>query len=64
VNAVSILLFSIVRFDSLIYNLSGALALMPVVAGISYENHSPVGQEGNGHIFKLITKPGVMAGRT
>jgi uncharacterized protein YqhQ len=56
---VSILLFSVVRFDSLIYNFLVRLALMPVVAGISYEIIRLSAKKETGTIFKLITKPGV-----
>lgn len=34
---VSIVLFSVVKFDSLVYNFLVRLALIPIVAGISYE---------------------------
>jgi uncharacterized protein YqhQ len=34
---VSIILFSIIKFDSLIYNMLVRIALVPLVAGISYE---------------------------
>lgn len=56
---VSILLFSIVRFDSLVYNFLVRLALMPVVAGISYEIIRLSAKKETGAFFKLITKPGV-----
>jgi uncharacterized protein YqhQ len=56
---VSILLFSIVRFDSLIYNFLVRLALMPLVAGISYEIIRLSAKKETGTFFKLITKPGV-----
>lgn len=56
---VSILLFSIVRFDSLVYNFLVRLALMPVVAGISYEIIRLSAKRETGAFFKLITKPGV-----
>ena len=56
---VSILLFSIVRFDSLIYNFLVRLALMPVVAGISYEVIRLSAKKETGAFFKFVTKPGV-----
>ena len=34
---VSIVLFSVIKFDSLLFNILVRIALMPVVAGISYE---------------------------
>src|SRR5258706_10135486 len=56
---VSILLFSVIKFDSLIYNFLVRLALMPVVAGISYEIIRLSAKKETGTFFKLITKPGV-----
>jgi len=56
---VSIVLFSIVRFDSLVYNFLVRLVLMPVVAGISYEIIRLSARKETGAFFKFITKPGV-----
>jgi uncharacterized protein YqhQ len=56
---VSILLFSLVKFDSLVYNFLVRLALMPVVAGISYEIIRLSARKESGAIFKLVTRPGV-----
>jgi uncharacterized protein YqhQ len=56
---VSIVLFSIVRFDSLIYNFLVRLVLMPVVAGISYEIIRLSARKETGAFFRFITKPGV-----
>ena len=56
---VSIVLFSVVKFDSLVYNLLVRIALMPVVAGLSYEVIRLSAKKEGGLIFKLITLPGV-----
>src|SRR5712692_1315599 len=56
---VSILLFSVVRFDSLIYNFLVRIALIPLVAGISYEIIRLSAKKESGALFKAITKPGV-----
>ena len=54
-----ILLFSVIRFDSLIYNFLVRLALVPVVAGISYEIIRLSAKKETGALFKLMTLPGV-----
>jgi uncharacterized protein YqhQ len=56
---VSILLFSLIKFDSLVYNFLVRLALIPVVAGISYEIIRLSARKESGALFKLITRPGV-----
>jgi len=56
---VSIILFSVVKFDSLLYNLLVRIALMPVVAGLSYEVIRLSAKKEGSIIFKLITLPGV-----
>ena len=56
---VSILLFSIIKFDSLLFNFLVRLALMPVVAGISYEIIRLSARKEGGAFFKIITRPGV-----
>jgi len=56
---VSILLFSLIKFDSLIYNFLVRLALVPVVAGISYEIIRLSARKGTGALFKIMTLPGV-----
>jgi uncharacterized protein YqhQ len=56
---VSIVLFSVVKFDSLLYNMLVRIALMPVVAGLSYEIIRLSAKKEGGFIFKLITLPGV-----
>jgi uncharacterized protein YqhQ len=56
---VSILLFSIVRFDSLLLNFLVRIVLIPVVAGLSYEIIRLSARKEGGAFFKLITRPGV-----
>ncbi len=56
---VSVVLFSIIKFDSLIYNMLVRIALVPLVAGISYEIIRLSAKKEGGFIFKLITLPGV-----
>ncbi|MGH9882186.1 MAG: DUF1385 domain-containing protein, partial [Pyrinomonadaceae bacterium] len=56
---VSIALFSVIKFDSLVYNFLVRLALVPVVAGISYEIIRLSAKKEGGWFFKLITRPGV-----
>jgi uncharacterized protein YqhQ len=56
---VSILLFSVIKFDSLLLNFLVRLALIPVVAGISYEIIRLSARKESGAFFKTITRPGV-----
>jgi uncharacterized protein YqhQ len=56
---VSIVLFSVIKFDSLIYNFLVRLALVPLVAGLSYEIIRLSARKETGWFFKLITRPGV-----
>jgi uncharacterized protein YqhQ len=56
---VSIALFSVIKFDSLIYNFLVRLALVPLVAGLSYEIIRLSAKKESGWFFKMITKPGV-----
>jgi uncharacterized protein YqhQ len=56
---VSIVLFSIIKFDSLIYNMLVRIALVPLVAGLSYEIIRVSAKKEGGFIFKLITLPGI-----
>ncbi len=56
---VSIVLFSVIKFDSLFYNFSVRLALMPLVAGLSYEIIRLSAKKESDWVFKLITRPGV-----
>jgi len=56
---VSIVLFSIVRFDSLLLNFLVRIVLIPVVAGLSYEIIRLSARKESGAFFKIITRPGV-----
>ena len=56
---VSIVLFSVIKFDSLLYNFLVRLALVPLVAGLSYEIIRLSAKKESGFVFKLITRPGV-----
>ena len=56
---VSIVLFSIIKFDLLVYNMLVRIALMPLVAGFSYEIIRLSAKKEGGFVFKLITLPGV-----
>jgi uncharacterized protein YqhQ len=56
---VAIVLFSIIKFDSLVLNFAIRLAFMPVVAGLSYEIIRLSAKKQGGWFFKFMTKPGV-----
>jgi uncharacterized protein YqhQ len=56
---VSIALFSVIKFDSLLYNFLVRLALVPLVAGLSYEIIRLSARKESGWFFKVITRPGV-----
>jgi len=56
---VSIVLFSVIKFDSLLYNFLVRIALVPLVAGLSYEIIRISAKKEGGSFFKLITRPGV-----
>lgn len=56
---VAIILFSVIKFDSLLLNFLIRLALMPVVAGLSYEIIRLSAKKEGSWIFKLMTRPGV-----
>lgn len=56
---VAIVLFSVIKFDSLLLNFLIRLALMPVVAGLSYEIIRLSAKKESSWFFKLMTKPGV-----
>jgi uncharacterized protein YqhQ len=56
---VSIVLFSVVKFDSLVLNLLTRIALIPLIAGISYEIIRAAGQKETSRIFSIITRPGI-----
>jgi uncharacterized protein YqhQ len=56
---VAIVLFSVIKFDSLLFNFLIRLALMPVVAGLSYEIIRLSAKKEGSWIFKVMTMPGV-----
>lgn len=56
---VSIVLFSVVKFDSLILNMLTRIALIPLIAGISYEIIRAAGKKETSRIFSIITRPGI-----
>lgn len=56
---VSIIMFSIVKFDSLLLNMATRLLLVPVIAGLSYEIIRASAKREGGIFFKTITRPGL-----
>jgi uncharacterized protein YqhQ len=56
---VSIVLFSVIAFSSFAYNIAVRIALIPFIAGLSYEIIRLSAKKEGGLIFKLITRPGV-----
>lgn len=56
---VAIVLFSVINFSTMWLNLLVRIALMPLVAGISYEVIRYAAKKESGAIFKFMTKPGI-----
>ncbi|MEP6947107.1 MAG: DUF1385 domain-containing protein [Acidobacteriota bacterium] len=56
---VAIVLFSVVKFDALWMNLVVRIALMPLVAGLSYEVIRYAAKKETSAVFKFITMPGL-----
>ena len=56
---VAIVLFSVIKFDALWMNLLVRIALMPLVAGLSYEVIRYAAKKESSAIFKLMTLPGL-----
>lgn len=56
---VAIVLFSVIKFDAMWLNLVVRIALMPLVAGLSYEVIRYAAKKESGAIFKSMTKPGL-----
>jgi uncharacterized protein YqhQ len=56
---VSIVLFSVVKFDSLLLNLLTRIALIPLIAGVSYEIIRAAGKKETSALFSFITRPGI-----
>ena len=56
---VAIVLFSVIKFDAMWLNLVVRIALMPLVAGLSYEVIRYAAKKESGAIFKAMTLPGI-----
>ncbi len=56
---VAIVLFSVIKFDALWMNLLIRIALMPLVAGLSYEVIRYAAKKETSAVFKMMTKPGL-----
>lgn len=56
---VAIVLFSVIKFDSLLLNFLIRLALMPLVAGLSYEIIRLSAKKESSWFFRMMTRPGV-----
>lgn len=56
---VAIVLFSVINFEATWMNLVVRIALMPLVAGLSYEVIRYAAKKESGAIFKLMTLPGL-----
>src|SRR5688572_3130168 len=56
---VAIVLFSVIKFDAMWMNLVVRIALMPLVAGLSYEVIRYAAKKESGSIFKFMTMPGL-----
>jgi uncharacterized protein YqhQ len=56
---VAIVLFSVVKFDAMWLNFAVRIALMPLVAGLSYEIIRYAAKKESGAAFKLMTMPGL-----
>ncbi len=56
---VAIVLFSVINFEAMWMNLVVRIALMPLVAGLSYEVIRYAAKKESGAIFKLMTLPGL-----
>lgn len=56
---VAIVLFSVVNFEATWLNLVVRIALMPLVAGLSYEVIRYAAKKESGPVFKFMTLPGL-----
>lgn len=56
---VAIVLFSVIKFDAMWLNLAVRIALMPLVAGLSYEVIKYAAKKESSAIFKIMTLPGI-----
>ncbi len=56
---VSIIAFSVVKFDSLFLNFLVRVLLIPVIAGVSYEIIRASAKSSAQWFFSIITRPGL-----
>lgn len=56
---VAIVLFSVIKFDAMWLNLVVRIALMPLVAGLSYEVIRYAAKKESSAVFKFMTLPGL-----
>lgn len=56
---VSVFVFSVAKFDTLAGNLFSRVALVPLIAGISYEIIKLAGRKEASAFFSFITRPGI-----
>jgi uncharacterized protein YqhQ len=56
---VAIVLFSVINFEAMWMNLVVRIALMPLVAGLSYEVIRYAAKKESSAIFKFMTLPGL-----
>jgi len=56
---VAIVLFSIVRFDTLLANAAARIALLPLVAGLSFEVIRAAAKKESGAFFRAMVLPGL-----
>lgn len=56
---IAIVLFSVIKFDTMWLNIAVRIALMPLVAGLAYEVIRYAAKKESGAIFKFMTKPGL-----
>ena len=56
---VAFVLFSVIKFDAMWLNLLVRIALMPLVAGLSYEIIRYAAKKESSAVFKMMTLPGI-----
>jgi len=56
---IAIVLFSVIKFDTIWLNIAARIVLMPLVAGLSYEVIRYAAKKESGAIFKFMTRPGL-----
>ncbi len=57
---VAIVLFSIIRFDTLVENAAARIALLPLVAGLSFEVIRAAAKKQSGPLFRAMVLPGLL----